>query len=84
MIVRNTEDMTSWIIAYLSKLFEIPPGDIDLNTPFERFGMDSTAAAGLSGDLGQWLGTPLETSLIFDYPTVNALVEYLATESTTA
>lgn len=54
----------------------------DRVTPRHRLfdlGLDSIMATELSGRLERTLGVPLAATLIFDYPTLEALVEHLAT-----
>jgi acyl carrier protein len=53
------------------------PNEIDTATSFEAYGLDSTAAAGMSGDLGDWLGMKLDASLAAEFTTVDALTEHL-------
>ncbi|AFY75732.1 MAG: acyl carrier protein [Hydrococcus sp. C42_A2020_068] len=70
-------EIQDWIVAYLADLLETEPEEIDVTIPFDRYGLDSSAAVGLTGDLENWLGTEVEPTLLYDYPTVEALVEHL-------
>ncbi|MFN6516221.1 MAG: acyl carrier protein [Nostoc sp. CreGUA01] len=70
-----------WLISYLSELVEISPDKIDVKNSFERYGLDSSAAMVLTGDLGDWLGKDLEPTLVYDYPTIAGLAEHLAEAS---
>eukprot|EP00644_Phytophthora_capsici_P009003 jgi/Phyca11/561229/estExt2_Genewise1.C_PHYCAscaffold_60474 len=45
------------------------PADIDPNTPWAMFGMDSVAIVGLSSDLGEFLGCIVSPSAFFQYDT---------------
>lgn len=66
-----------WLVEYLAALLGTEPGEIDTNVSFEVYGLDSTAAAGLSGDLGEWLQLELDPKMANDYPTIDAIAEYL-------
>ena len=75
-----SEEIQDWIVSYLADLLEIEPEEVDVTIPFDRYGLDSSAAVGLTGELADWLGRSIEPTLLYDYPTVGSLVEYLATE----
>ena len=56
-------------------------GDLDLllnNKPLNELGLDSLMAVDLRNSLGTTLGRNLPATLLFDYPTVNALAGYLS------
>lgn len=67
-----------WLVSYMSDLLEIQPEQIDVEATFARYGLDSSAAVVLTGDLENWLGKELEPTVIYDYPTIAELAEYLA------
>ncbi len=70
----------SWIASYLAELLEVDPEEVDISLPFDRYGLDSAVAIGLTGDLEEWLNTRLDPTLLYDYPTVSALSKHLAAE----
>ena len=70
----------TWLTTYLADLLNLEPKEIDVTIPFERFGLDSAAVMGLSGDLEEWLACELDPTLIYDYPTIESLAKHLATE----
>jgi acyl transferase domain-containing protein/NADPH:quinone reductase-like Zn-dependent oxidoreductase/acyl carrier protein len=48
-------------------------------TPLQQLGLDSLMALELRNLLAQALGSPLKATLLFDYPTIRALSQYLLT-----
>jgi acyl carrier protein len=75
---KSATEIQDWIVAYLADLLEKEPEEVDVTIPFDRYGLDSSAAVGLTGDLEDWLGTELDPTLLYDYPTVEALVQHLS------
>jgi len=74
----KAEDIQLWLVAKVAELVAVDPDEIDITEPFARFGLDSIAAAGLSGDLEDWLNRRLSPTLVWDYPTIELLAQHLA------
>lgn len=74
----TAEEIQAWIVAYLADLMEVEPDEVDATLPFEQYGLDSAEAVELSGDLEDWLGRKLNPTLLYNYPTVEALAGQLA------
>jgi acyl carrier protein len=55
-------------------------GSIDVHEPLQAMGLDSLMAVELRNQLGQSAGKTLPATLLFEYPTITALVEYLSRE----
>jgi NAD(P)-dependent dehydrogenase (short-subunit alcohol dehydrogenase family)/acyl carrier protein len=53
--------------------------NLDINEPLRQLGLDSLMAVELRNLLGKAVGSVLPATLTFDHPTVEALVEFLAT-----
>lgn len=75
----DAEAIQAWIVSYLAQLLTVDPDQVDITIPFDRYGLDSSAAVGLTGDLSDWLGRDVEPMLLYDYPTIEGLVQYLST-----
>ena len=75
--IKNKKEISNWLITYVSQLVEMKPENIVTNVTFVSYGIDSTGAVGLSGDLSNWLGCPLDANLIYDHPTIDALSQHL-------
>jgi acyl carrier protein len=75
---RTPEEVQEWFLSYLAETLQIAPDVIDVEAPFEVLGLDSVTAVGMSGDLQDWLGFPVDPTVVFDYPTIESLASHLA------
>lgn len=73
------EEIQNWLIENLSSLLGLDTEEIDPSAPFERFGLDSSTAVGLTSELEEWLGCEVDPTLLYDYPTIESQAAYLAT-----
>jgi acyl carrier protein len=71
-------DIRQWMIQYLAGILELPPHEIKTNIPFDRYGLDSMAAVGMTGDMEDWLGEKLDPTLLYDYPTIDSFAKHLS------
>jgi acyl carrier protein len=78
--IPTAREIQEWIVSYLADLLEIEAEEVDVTIPFDRYGLDSSAAVGMTGDIEDWLGTDIDPTLLYDYPTVEALVKHLSAE----
>lgn len=78
--IPTATEIQAWMVAYLADLLEVDPDEIDVTIPFDRYGLDSSAAVGMTGDLEDWLETDIDPTLLYDYPTIEALVQHLSSQ----
>ncbi len=76
--MKTQAQISTWIKNYLADILEIETEEVDENYEFERFGLNSSAAVSLVGDLEEWLGFELSPSLFFEYNTIAQVSNYLA------
>lgn len=69
--------MRGWILTRLAELLELEVGEIEPDAPLESYGLDSASAVRFSGDLEDELEASFESSLAYDYPSVEELLDYL-------
>ncbi len=74
---KNTETIRAWISQRLVDVLHIDSSEIEDDLPFASYGLGSINAAGLTGDLENWLGVKLPPTLLYDYPTIASLAHYL-------
>jgi acyl carrier protein len=80
----NKTELTDWIAGWISRELKIDRGQITGNQTFVRYGMDSVHAMMMVGDLEERLGRRLSPTLSWDFPTVEAIADYLVREATPA
>lgn len=73
----------AWLVTQLANLLGVEQGEIDIREPFAAYGIPSSEAVVLSGDLGDWLGRRLSPTLLWEYPTIEALARHLAEDVST-
>jgi acyl carrier protein len=63
------------------KALGVDPGRaVDPRTPLGELGLDSLLAVELRNTLGNAVGATLPATLLFDYPTIDTLTDYLLAE----
>ena len=62
-----------WIVTEVATLLEVERSSIDPNAPLYSLGVDSLKALGLAGSLSGWLDRELPATLMWDYPTIDAI-----------
>jgi acyl transferase domain-containing protein/acyl-CoA synthetase (AMP-forming)/AMP-acid ligase II/acyl carrier protein len=77
---RQEESIRDWLITRLAHQLGMPATRIDPRKPFASFGLGSLQAVSLAGDLQDWLGRPTSPTLVYQFPTIDALAQHLAEE----
>jgi acyl carrier protein len=76
---KSETEIQDWLLSYLSELLGEDVEQIDIRDSFASYGLDSSAAVGMVGDLAEWLNRNLDAELIYRQPTIESLARYLAT-----
>jgi len=77
-ISSSAEVIQAWLVSKLSERLGIESREIDIREPFASYGLGSTEAVSLAGELADWLGGKLSPALVYEYPTIEALARHLA------
>ena len=70
--------MESWLIGWMVKELKLDPRSVESNQAFLSYGMDSVQAMTMVGDLEVHLKRRLPPTLVWDYPTIDALVKHMS------
>ncbi len=79
--VPTEEAIQAWLLSHLGVYLKVPSDEIDIREPLARYGLDSSVAVSTTGELAKWLGRELESTLFWEYPSIEALVQHLAKET---
>ena len=72
------KDIENWLIQQIGTLKKIDQGQIDVHSPFVSYGLSSTDAVALSGELQELLDRTLSPSLVYEYPSIDQLAVHLS------
>jgi len=75
---RSAQVIQNWLVDRVSRRLGQLPETIDVQAPFEHFGLDSVMVVTLIADLETWMGWRFHENPLEDHPTLAALAQYLA------
>jgi acyl transferase domain-containing protein/acyl carrier protein len=73
----DVERLESWLRERVAERLKVEPGAVDPERTFDSFGLGSSDAVTLSGDLEAHLGRELEPTLAYEHPTIRAMARFL-------
>jgi acyl carrier protein len=68
-----------WLTAQLASYLEVPATTISPMVPLAEMGVDSVHAISLVGDVEAHYDIDVEPTMIFDYPTLARIAEFIST-----
>jgi len=71
----------AWITKWLAARIGLTEESIDSRKPFTSLGLDSVIGLQMASELGAWLSFPVDSTLAWDYPTIDSLAVHLAGET---
>lgn len=70
--------LQEWLSLYLAAQLRVPEGTIDPDEPMSAYGLDSLRAVAVLMDIEEHVGFPIDSDVLWDYPTVAAFARFLA------
>ncbi|SKA37264.1 Acyl transferase domain-containing protein [Chitinophaga eiseniae] len=80
---RSFQEVRDWLQQWLQQRFKLSADMLSADRVFAEYGLTSMQAVMLAADLEQWLGIPVDKTLIYNYTTATALAAYLSGTSDT-
>jgi acyl carrier protein len=75
---RPTRSIERWLIERVAFYLERPISTVDPAVPLAEAGFDSVSAVSLCGDVEFEWEIDADPTLVFDYPTIDALAGFIA------
>ena len=73
----NRRPILRWLTARLASYLEVSAAAIDPMRPLAEMGVDSVHAVSLVGDVEERFDIDVDPTMIFDYPTLAHIAEYI-------
>ena len=77
-MIRSQDQVQEWLVKWLQNNAGIPLDSIDIDKPFADYNLDSLTSVELSYDLEEWSEKELTATVVWNYPTINKMSEYLS------
>lgn len=75
---REIADIRTWLIERVAEYTQREIDDVDPAVKLTRYRFDSIYALSLCGDIEDKYGIEVDPTLVWDYPTIDAIAQYLA------
>lgn len=75
------EALVDWLTCRIAGYLATSPTAIETDTAFGDFGLDSAFALNLCTDLETEFGLRVDPTIAWDYPTIDDMAGYLATQT---
>lgn len=79
-MMQRARELTDWLTKKVGIYLNMAPEMIDVDTPLADFGIDSAMSLSLCADLQAEHGFDVDTTVVWDYPTISAIAQHLICE----
>jgi acyl carrier protein len=74
----NRRPILRWLITRVATYLDLSPSAVDPMVPLAEMGVDSVHAVSLVGDVEAHFDIDVDETMIFDYPTLSHIAEYIS------
>jgi polyketide synthase 13 len=74
----NAERIEDWLVQRVAAITALQEQEIDSELPFNSLGLDSVDVMDIIVELDELLGIEIESTIVWDYPTIRLLSAYVA------
>lgn len=76
----SVEDIQDWLASQIAEQLGVESDEIDIRVPFDSYGLDSVQTMSIANQGKQYYGLQLSPLVIWNYPNIKSLSQYLAEE----
>lgn len=76
----TVEDIQDWLATQIAEELGVDPDEIDMTSGFSSFGLNSMQVMNIANLGKQHLGLEISPIVIWSYPNIESLSEYIAEE----
>jgi acyl carrier protein len=80
----TAEDIQDWLASQIAEQLGVDADEIDIGVPFDSYGLDSVQTMNIANIGKQYLGLQISPIVLWNYPNIESLSEYLAQELETS
>ena len=81
-MLMNETELITWLREWVAQTTGADIADIDPAKPLQTFGLSSRDAVIMSGELENLLGTRIDPTIAYQYPTIASLAAALTAQKT--
>lgn len=77
----DAHEVEEWLSEKVASRLGVPASEINREQFFDEFGLDSTEALVLAGELEAWIGMEMPTTALWYHPTIRDLAAFITSEA---
>lgn len=73
----DQSDVSDWLVVRLAAVLRMNSKLMDRDELFANFGLDSSVAIAITGELQDWLNIQIDPTVFWEYPSINQMSDHL-------
>lgn len=78
--IKTREEISTWLVNWIANELDMDKCEIQTTRSLLEYSLSSVTATILVGDLEDWLDLRLPPTLVWDYPSIDAMTEHLTSQ----
>ncbi len=78
---KTAAEVQGWLRVRVAELLGVPSTEIDVTAELASYGLGSLHGVTLASELQDFVGFRISATLVWDYPTIQGMAQFLAEEA---